>query len=202
MPLLEGRTGIIFGVANKRSIAWAIAQALAREGMRLAFTYQGDRLKEGVETLANTLPGSVVLPCDVTSDSDIESVFRSTAETLGKLETPGNITVKRRKYDINIKCEKPGYQEAEYLNKSGLSSMVAGNVAADLILTAGLSSIVDSANGADNEYTPTVVISLNPITASQPGSTAARSSGPQANFSSISRSPRIISNPRLQRIPG
>ncbi len=92
-------------------------------------------------------------------------------ETIGKVETPGNITVKRRKYDINIKCEKPGYQEAEYLNKSGLSSMVAGNVAADLILTAGLSSIVDSANGADNEYTPTVVISLNPITAAQPPAT-------------------------------
>ena len=45
-PLLEGRTGIIFGVANKRSIAWAIAQTLSREGMRLAFTYQGERLKE------------------------------------------------------------------------------------------------------------------------------------------------------------
>jgi hypothetical protein len=84
-------------------------------------------------------------------------------EMIGKVETPGNIIVKRRKYDINIKCNKPGYAEAEYLNKSGLSSMVAGNVAADLLLTAGISSIVDSANGADNEYTPTVVLSLNPV---------------------------------------
>jgi hypothetical protein len=89
-------------------------------------------------------------------------------ETIGKIETPGNIMVKRRKYDITIKCNKPGYAEAEYLNKSGLSSMVAGNVAADLILTAGISSIVDSANGADNEYTSPVVISLNPITAAAP----------------------------------
>ena len=62
MPMLEGKTGLIFGVANKRSIAWAIAQALAREGMRLAFTYQGERLKEGVEALAATIPGSVILP--------------------------------------------------------------------------------------------------------------------------------------------
>src|SRR5437899_1274274 len=69
MPMLDGKTGLIFGVANKRSIAWAIAQALAREGMRLAFTYQGERLKEGVEALATTLPGSVILPCDVTVDT-------------------------------------------------------------------------------------------------------------------------------------
>ncbi len=89
-------------------------------------------------------------------------------ENIGKVETPGNIVVKRRKYDITIKCDKPGYAQAEYVNKSGLSSMVAGNVAADLILTAGLSSIVDSASGADNEYTPTVVLSLNPITAAAP----------------------------------
>jgi hypothetical protein len=92
-------------------------------------------------------------------------------ETIGKVETPGNIIVKRRKYDINIACNKPGYGEAEYLDKSGLSSMVAGNVAADLILTAGLSSIVDSANGADNEYTTPVVIGLSPTDSAQPVST-------------------------------
>ena len=88
MPLLEGRTGIIFGVANKRSIAWGIAQALSREGMRLAFTYQGERLKEGVESLATTLPGSLILPCDVTVDADIDAVFRATGEAFGgKLDT-------------------------------------------------------------------------------------------------------------------
>jgi enoyl-[acyl-carrier protein] reductase I len=54
--LLEGKTGIVFGVANKRSIAWAIAQALADAGMRLAFTYQGERLKDSVESLVSTLP--------------------------------------------------------------------------------------------------------------------------------------------------
>src|SRR5271165_1314348 len=52
MPLLAGKTGIVFGVANKRSIAWAIAQAWAREGAKLAFTYQGERLKDNVEELA------------------------------------------------------------------------------------------------------------------------------------------------------
>ena len=84
--MLEGKTGLIFGVANKRSIAWAIAQALAREGMRLAFTYQGERLKEGVESLATTLPGSVILPCDVTIDAEIDAVMARCGDEFGRLD--------------------------------------------------------------------------------------------------------------------
>jgi enoyl-[acyl-carrier protein] reductase I len=76
MPLLEGKTGIVFGVANKRSIAWGIAQALSREGMRLAFTYQGDRLKENVEELCAAMPDSLILPCDVTVDAEVDAVFK------------------------------------------------------------------------------------------------------------------------------
>lgn len=87
MPLLEGRHGIIFGVANKRSIAWAIAQALSREGMRLAFTYAGERLKETVEELAATVPDSIVLPCDVTNDAEIDSVYGQVGDAFGKLDT-------------------------------------------------------------------------------------------------------------------
>jgi enoyl-[acyl-carrier protein] reductase I len=86
MGLLDGKTGIIFGVANKRSIAWAIAQALSREGMRLAFTYQGERLKENVAELANTLPESVLVPCDVTLDHEVEGVFGSVGEKFGRLD--------------------------------------------------------------------------------------------------------------------
>jgi len=86
MPLLDGKTGIVFGVANKRSIAWAIAQAWAREGARLAFTYQGARLKENVEDLAGTFgPDTLILPCDVTRDEDIASVFKTVGESFGKL---------------------------------------------------------------------------------------------------------------------
>ncbi|HKB81513.1 MAG TPA: enoyl-ACP reductase [Thermoanaerobaculia bacterium] len=86
MSLLEGKTGIIFGVANKRSIAWAIAQALSREGMRLAFTYQGERLKENVEELTSTIEGSLLLSCDVTSDREIDDVFRSVGERFDRLD--------------------------------------------------------------------------------------------------------------------
>jgi enoyl-[acyl-carrier protein] reductase I len=86
MPLLEGKTGIVFGVANKRSIAWAIAQAWAREGAKLAFTYQGERLKENVEELAGTFGSDTLLmPCDVTKDEDIASVFKAVGEKFGKL---------------------------------------------------------------------------------------------------------------------
>jgi enoyl-[acyl-carrier protein] reductase I len=87
MGLLEGKLGIVFGVANKRSIAWAIAQAWAREGAKLAFTYQGERLKENVEELAGTFgPDTLILPCDVTRDADIESVFATVKEKFGRLD--------------------------------------------------------------------------------------------------------------------
>src|SRR6266516_4517126 len=86
MPLLEGKTGIVFGVANKRSIAWAIAQAWAREGAKLAFTYQGERLKDNVTELTSTFgPDTLLLPCDVTKDEDIANVFKTVGEKFGKL---------------------------------------------------------------------------------------------------------------------
>ncbi len=87
MGLLEGKLGIVFGVANKRSIAWAIAQAWAREGAKLAFTYQGERLKENVEELAGTFGAdTLILPCDVTRDADIDAVFATVTEKFGRLD--------------------------------------------------------------------------------------------------------------------
>jgi len=87
MSLLAGKIGIVFGVANKRSIAWAIAQAWAREGAKLAFTYQGDRVKENVEELASTFGAdTLILPCDVTKDEDIENVFKAAGEKFGRLD--------------------------------------------------------------------------------------------------------------------
>src|SRR5881394_244190 len=86
MSLLSGKLGIVFGVANRRSIAWAIAQAWAREGAKLAFTYQGERLKENVEELAGTFGAdTLILPCDVTRDEEIASVFNMVGQTFGKL---------------------------------------------------------------------------------------------------------------------
>jgi enoyl-[acyl-carrier protein] reductase I len=84
--LLSGKIGLVFGVANKRSIAWAIAQAWSRAGARLAFTYQGERLKENVEELAATFGAdTLILPCDVTRDDEIDRVFAEMRTRFGKL---------------------------------------------------------------------------------------------------------------------
>jgi enoyl-[acyl-carrier protein] reductase I len=86
MSLLAGKTGIIFGVANKRSIAWAIAQAWHNAGARLAFTYQGERLKANVEELASTFgPETLLIPCDVTRDEDIARVFGEVGAKFSRL---------------------------------------------------------------------------------------------------------------------
>ena len=87
MSSLAGKLGIVFGVANKRSIAWAIAQAWAKAGARLAFTYQGERLKENVEELAGTFgPDTLLMPCDVTKDEDIARVFAEVGQKFGRLD--------------------------------------------------------------------------------------------------------------------
>src|SRR6059058_3723708 len=86
MSLLTDKMGIVFGVANKRSIAWAIAQAWHKAGAKLAFTYQGERLKENVEELAGTFGSdTLILPCDVTKDEDIARVFSEVGAKFGKL---------------------------------------------------------------------------------------------------------------------
>jgi len=73
-------------VANKRSIAWALAQAWQRAGARLAFTYQGERLKENVEELAGAFgPDTPILPCDVTKDEEIDRVFNEVGQKFGRL---------------------------------------------------------------------------------------------------------------------
>jgi enoyl-[acyl-carrier protein] reductase I len=83
---MAGKTGIVFGVANKRSIAWAIAQAWHNAGAKLAFTYQGQRLKENVEELAGTFGSdTLILPCDVTRDDEVAGVFKAVGETFGTL---------------------------------------------------------------------------------------------------------------------
>lgn len=84
--MLENKVGLIFGVANKRSIAWACAQACASQGARMAFTYQGERLKQNVDELAGTLEDSLVIPCDVTEQADVDAALSAVKEKYGKLD--------------------------------------------------------------------------------------------------------------------
>jgi enoyl-[acyl-carrier protein] reductase I len=87
MSTLSGKCGLIVGVANKRSISWAIAQAASKAGARLALTYQGERLEENVRDLGAMLePPPLVLPCDVTSDEQIDEVLSRVEQELGGLD--------------------------------------------------------------------------------------------------------------------
>src|SRR5258708_36166344 len=86
-PVLDGKIGVVFGVANKRSIAWAIAQACAKSVAKLAFTYQGERLKENVEELAGTFAAdTLLLPCDVARDEASTRVFTEVGRTFSKID--------------------------------------------------------------------------------------------------------------------
>ena len=84
--LLEGKKGLIIGVANKHSIAWAIAQAEAREGAELLFSYQNERLRENVEELVQTLSGASACVCDVGDDSQIDAMMKQVAQKLGRVD--------------------------------------------------------------------------------------------------------------------
>ena len=79
----EGKRGLIMGVANKRSISWAIAQQLADGGASLAFTYQGERIEKSVRDLAESVSSPLVTECDVRSDDDVGRIFSEVAETFG-----------------------------------------------------------------------------------------------------------------------
>ncbi|WP_309119018.1 enoyl-ACP reductase FabI [Paenibacillus sp.] len=84
-PLLNGKNILVMGVANDRSIAWAIAQSLAGQGARLIFTYENERVEERVKKLADTIPGSTVLPCNVTVDEEIDTLAALVKESCGVL---------------------------------------------------------------------------------------------------------------------
>ena len=85
-PLLQGKRGLIMGVANDRSIAWGIASACAAHGAELAFTYQGDALHKRVKPLAESVGSTHVLPCDVTDHASIDAVFQTLERDWGKLD--------------------------------------------------------------------------------------------------------------------
>ena len=82
---LNGKSGIVLGIANERSIAWGIAGVLAQAGARLVLTYQNERLKDRVTRLAGTLEGAIVAPCDATDDGQISDLFRLVETELGEI---------------------------------------------------------------------------------------------------------------------
>ena len=97
---LAGRNGLILGVANKRSLAWAIAERLNAAGMRLALTYAGERLQGSVEKLAAELTDPLVLPCDVTDDAQVAALFERIGSEMGHLDSLVHSVAFARKEDL------------------------------------------------------------------------------------------------------
>lgn len=86
MGLMSGKRGIVFGVANEMSIAWGIAQQLKEQGAEMAFTYLNDSLEKRVRPLAEKLGSTVILPCDVSKDEEIEAVFEELRKEWGSID--------------------------------------------------------------------------------------------------------------------
>src|SRR6266545_8244512 len=87
MGLLSGKKAIVFGIANEKSIAWAIAEAFRREGAELALTYANDMVAKRVLPLAESIGAELVLPCDVRSDEDVRAVFAEVGKSWGGIDS-------------------------------------------------------------------------------------------------------------------
>jgi enoyl-[acyl-carrier protein] reductase I len=133
--LLKGRKALVVGVANRRSIAWAIAKALSDHGAQLAFTYQGERLKENVAELAATLPGnSPLYPCDVTKDDEVKKVFDALAQDFGVLHLLIHAVAFAKKEDLEgrtVDTTRDGFQLA--LDVSSYSLIALAKAAEPLL---------------------------------------------------------------------
>lgn len=86
MGLLEGKRAVVFGVANRRSIAWAIARALSREGAEIAVTYENDRVEKMVRDCAEQIPGTLMLKADVKNDEEIAAIFDQLRDQWGRVD--------------------------------------------------------------------------------------------------------------------
>lgn len=133
--LLKGKKGLVVGVANKRSIAWGVARALANHGAQLAFTYQGERLKESVAELAATLPGkSPLYPCDVTKDEELKQVFSELGREFGSLQFLVHAVAFAKKEDLDgrtVDTARDGFQLA--LDVSSYSLIALARAAEPLL---------------------------------------------------------------------
>ena len=141
--LLEGKKGLIVGVANKRSIAWAIAQSAAKEGAELAFTFQGERLEENVRELAATIPNSIVLPCDVMVESQVDAVVKKLDESWNGLDFLAHCVAYAKAEDLEgnyLKTKKEGFNTA--LGVSAYSLTLLSQKFAPLMEKKGAGSII------------------------------------------------------------
>lgn len=130
MGLMSGKKVVIFGVANKRSIAWGIAQAVLREGGVLALNYQNERMEESVRKLAADLPGDTFLaPCDVTIAGDIERFFQRLGREFGPIDGLVHSIAFARREELGgqfVDTTWEGYQLAQQVSAWSLIGLARG----------------------------------------------------------------------------
>jgi enoyl-[acyl-carrier protein] reductase I len=150
---LKGKTALVMGVANQRSLAWAIASALAKAGCRIAFTYQGERLQENVTALAARIPGSLVMACDVMSDEQMDGVFSHLRSQFGKLDFLIHSIAFARREELEgdfRKTSREGWRIA--LDVSAYSLVALTNRAARLMDKEGGSIVALSFQGSGRVF--------------------------------------------------
>src|SRR5437763_14363696 len=151
--MLENKTGIIFGVANKRSIAWATGQTLHEAGARLAFDYHGERLKENVEKLTNDeMPGSPRLSCHVTKQEEVDETFRRVGEEFGRLDFLIHSIAFAPREALEgeyMKVDRDGFLSALEVSAYSLTQLTR---AAAPLMTDGGSIVTMTIHGAEKVY--------------------------------------------------
>lgn len=151
--MLNNKHGIIFGVANKRSIAWATAQALHEAGARLAFAYQGERLKDNLESLTKAeMPGSPLYSCDVTRQEDVDAAFKSVAQDFGRLDFLIHSIAFAPREALEgeyMKVERDGFLSALEVSAYSLTQLAR---AAAPLMTEGGSIVTMTFHGAEKVY--------------------------------------------------
>jgi len=149
MLTMQGKNVVVFGVANKRSIAWAIAQALSHAGARLAITYQNERLKAEAYDLISALPGAEPFQCDVSNDAEIDKLFAQLKERFGRLDALAHCIAFAPAEDLKgdfLNTSREGFKIAHEISAY---SLIAVTRAAAPLMTEGGSVITLTYFGAE-----------------------------------------------------
>jgi enoyl-[acyl-carrier protein] reductase I len=146
---MQGKNAIVFGVANKRSIAWAIAQSLSAAGARLAITYQNERLKQEAHDLIQSLPGAEAFQCDLSNDAEIAQLFSQVKERFGRLDALAHCVAHALAEDLKgdfLNTSRDGFRLAHDVS---VYTLIAVTRAAAPLMTQGGSVVTLSYLGAE-----------------------------------------------------
>src|ERR1700724_2297946 len=149
MLTMQGRNAVVFGVANKRSIAWAIAQRLSDAGAQLAITYQNERLKQEAHDLIASLPGAEAFQCDVSSDSAIEMLYSQLKDRYQRIDTLVHSVAYALAEDLKGDCLNTSREGFRIAHDVSVYSLIAVTRAAAPLMTNGGSVVTLSYFGAE-----------------------------------------------------